>query len=252
MPGADDGNVDVPSGGGLASATGRSGLLLIGSSLMLLVGVLGIAAASGLYVRGGDSSLWFVGLILISLAGLAMTAAIFRGLGFRKRDMEAFGLPTGSVRAILAIAITVLLVIFGLPMISVSGPDVLGTAPVASASVDCAAVDAERQRYESHRLLAVVDTRDCKASIGAAAGGAGAASPRQKARIALYGSVLSTMPAEQREQGKQLLTAVLTLLTTIVGFYFGSQSALVIAKQMRPTPDVPLGNTGSGKLEGGA
>ncbi len=206
----------------LESATGRNALLLVGSSIMLLAGTAAIIYASGSY--SGDSALWFVGFILISLSGLSMTAAIFTALGYAGNASEAFGLPSGSIRAILAIAIMVLLLIFGLPLITWDkAPRALDRTAFEAVRVDCAAAAAEVTRYQVLHVLAVLDTAACGTPPA----------PGQKAIIHLHGNVRMTMPVEQREQAKQVITAIVTLLTTIIGFYFGSQNALSLVNAIR-------------------
>ena len=193
-------------------------LLLAGAAAMLVVGALVVIVASTYF--DGDSSLWFIGFILISLSALALTAAVFRGLGYRANESEAFGLPSGSIRAVIAIAIMVLLLIFGLPYVSSDpGTKVVNrTALDRDVLVSCERVESEVKRYEAVGLIPVLDARACQPQAPAGA----------TASIAIYGRSRQSDPLtrDRLETSRQLLTAIITLLTTIIGFYFGSQQAL--------------------------
>lgn len=192
--------------------------LLSGAAVMLIVGALLIIYASTFFKS--DSSIWFIAYILIALTALAMTAAVFRGLGFRANESEAFGLPAGSIRAVIAIAIMVLLLIFGLPYVSNDpGTKVVNrTALGGQVLVSCDRAEAEVKRYEAVGLIPVLDTRACQsgAPVGATAS------------ITIYGQSRQSAPVNQDKlvTSRQLVTAMITLLTTIIGFYFGSQQAL--------------------------
>lgn len=218
--------------------------LLVGAGAMLLVGVLILIVASNFY--RGDSALWFIGFVLISLAALAMTAAVFRGLGYVPSPGEAFGLPSGSIRAVLAIAIMILLLIFGLPLVSSDkAPLVLNRAAVRELKVSCAAVDAEVKRYETRGLFVLVNSKDCPNATDA----------RPLANLSIFAQYRAEMGSQQLEVSKQLLTAVITLLTTIIGFYFGSQNAISLVNAIGKNSDSkpkPGQSDPGGKGQGGA
>jgi hypothetical protein len=229
----------------LQNLISKNALLLVGSSIMLIAGTAAVIVASQSYTE--DSALWFIGFVLISLSGLSMTAAVFKALGYPPSG-EAFGLPSGSIRALLAISIMVLLLIFALPLTSWShAPLVLNARPLDVAIADCGDIKAELARYGQLHLVAVVDSKACVTPPVAGA----------KARISLYASSRQGMSHEQIDLSKQVLTAVITLLTTVIGFYFGSQNTLTLAKAIKeggtaPAPVTPVNPVAPDKPKDGA
>lgn len=186
-------------------------------------GLLAICAVLGLtllFPKGtGDSALWFVGLLVLTATALTLTAIVFGGLNLNDAN-EAFGLPSGSVRTLLAVGVMVLFAVFGLKFFgnadAHTGEARLADKPFEQIEVAPARLAEEVERYkQSQSVLPVV------VSPGRAASGA---DPGANARLNLY-LLKAGRPAEAIDAQKQLLTAIITLLTTVVGFYFGSKSA---------------------------
>lgn len=201
--------------------TSRNALLIMGSTLFMIISI-GTILAFALQSLA-DSALLFVGFLLISMAGLAFLAAVYNALGHDTRSGDAFGLPSGSVRALLAIAIMILFVVFGLPFIRLdSAPSRLSDEPFETVSVPCAAAAADVRRYRNDGIVAVPNYQSCGMEPNLAP-------------LKLYRQTREYSP-NQLEFGKQILTAVITLLTTIIGFYFGSQSAIAAATAARENP----------------
>lgn len=169
---------------------------------------------------GSGSALWFVGLLVLTATALTLTAIVFGGLKLSDAN-EAFGLPSGSVRTLLAVGVMVLFAVFGLKFFgdtdAQTGASRLGDKPFAERiEVAPAKLAEELARYkESQSVLPVV------VSPGRVASGTDAGA---NAVLNLY-VLKSGRPAEAVDAQKQLLTAIITLLTTVVGFYFGSKSA---------------------------
>jgi cell division protein FtsB len=188
-----------------------------------VVGLLAICAVLGFTLlfpaRTGDSALWFVGLLVLTATALTLTAIVFGGLNLNDAN-EAFGLPSGSVRTLLAVGVMVLFAVFGLKFFgsadTQAGESRLADKPFAQVEVAPARLADEVERYkQSQSVLPVV------VSPGRAASGADAGA---NAKLSLY-LLKAGRPAEAVDAQKQLLTAIITLLTTVVGFYFGSKSA---------------------------
>lgn len=184
--------------------------------LLAICAVLGITL---LFPKGtGDSALWFVGLLVLTATALTLTAIVFGGLKLNDAN-EAFGLPSGSVRTLLAVGVMVLFAVFGLKFFANTdgaGESRLGDKPFEQIEVAPARLAEEIERYkQSQSVLPVV------VSPGRPASGADAGA---NARLNLY-LLKPGRPAEAVDAQKQLLTAIITLLTTVVGFYFGSKSA---------------------------
>jgi len=154
---------------------------------------------------------WFVGLLVIFGAALSLIAVVFQWLGLAYRD-EAFGLPAGSVRSLLAIGVMVLFTVFGLVAVTVDESNFSSRVAdqaisSAVAPADPVALAAEVKRYERQGMAVVVE------SVGASG-----------ATLKLY-RVERAKPTETSDTQKQVLTSLMTLLTSIVSFYFGSRTS---------------------------
>lgn len=183
--------------------------VLVAIGLLTLVFGFTLALTLPAYV-GSANPFWFVGLLVILGGSLALMAVVFSWLGLASRD-EAFALPSGSVRTLLAVGVMVLFTVFGLASISVSDSSYMSRAsdqPMATAVAPAAsaALDAEIRRYERQGIVAVVETVD-----------------GPTATLKLH-RVERVKPAETSDMQKQLITALVTLLTSVVSFYFGSRT----------------------------
>ena len=178
--------------------------------LLLLVFGFTIALTLPAYVDRSNP-FWVVGMLVIFGAALSLVAVVFRWLGLASRD-EAFGLPSGSVRTLLAVGVMVLFAVFGLQAVSSNptglqsqlGAQDMGTAVAPAAS---AALQAEIKRLQEQSMAVVVEAIN-----------------GERATLRLY-RIDRARPPATVDMEKQLLTALITLLTSVVSFYFGSRSA---------------------------
>jgi hypothetical protein len=187
----------------------------------------------------------FIALLIIFLTALAASSALYTGLSMGSRD-EAFGLPSGSMRALLAIGIMILFVVFGLPMITPRQTEV--SAKEVSVPVEqlAATIRLNREQGFEVRILdpGVAGTASSAPSQPPAQKGAAGntaapapatapakAGPARPAKIEIVR--MTSASAGQTDLNKQMLTAIITLLTTVVGFYFGSRSATDGARRER-------------------
>jgi hypothetical protein len=185
--------------------------------MVLALAVLSVAAAKSPGTTG-TSSLWFVGLLVVFGAALTLIAVVYRWLGLANAG-EAFALPTGSIRTLLAIGIMVLFTVFGLNFFDSSSAAATQMHPSEKAFSAVEAlpqdVDNEVRRYEAKGFAVAVEARGTPATASA---------PAVMARLKLH-SVEVVRATDIIDMQKQMLTAVVTLLTTVIGFYFGSRSA---------------------------
>lgn len=215
--------------------------LMTGLSVMVLLGAAGFLAWQVFGPdRGANETLRFIALLIMFMVALAATASLFVSLRMGNPG-EAFGLPSGSIRALLALGIMMLFVVFGMPVISTSGDAVQPIdAQVAPAQL------ADTVRGYREQGFTVVITNPGTPTVPTTLTQTG--SPGQNATIKILGR-LPTQSAAQLDLTKQLLTAIITLLTTVIGFYFGSRSSTDAIREgavdpMRPgTPEA--GSPGS-------
>jgi hypothetical protein len=206
---------------------------VIGGVLVLLVGAIGLGIT--INFGRGPEAFQFISLLIIAMAGLATTAAVFTGLRLGTQD-EAFGLPNGSIRALLAIGIMVLFVVFALPVVDPSHkPEerVTDTPLIPNVEVPLASLAKETTRYKAEGLAVVI--LDYGKAAQTDANGA-VTVPEKPARISVYAKT-TVENREAAEASKQLITALVTLLTSIVSFYFGSKSVVDATRD----PSAPAG-----------
>jgi hypothetical protein len=176
--------------------------------------------------QAGGETFRFIALVIIFMAALTLSAAVFVGLKLGNAH-EAFGLPSGSVRALLAIGVMILFVVFGLPTVS---PDQSEPIMVRESVVPRSELAAALQLHREQGLrLRVLD-------YGSDAVPATATTPPQIARPARFETYgrLDLRSPEEVDFGKQILTAIITLLTSVISFYFGSRSATEAARETSP------------------
>ena len=183
----------------------------VGAGVVVLLGLAAGLAWGAASSPAGGETFRFISLVILFMAATTLAAAVFVGLGLQN-PAEAFGLPLGSMRAMLAIGIMILFVVFGLPMVSPDGAQPLPPR-IVTVPFDRLATEVAFHREQGLQVRVVDYGRPAVAPA-----------PPTDARIEIFGRLDARTPAEI-DFGKQMLTAIVTLLTTVVGFYFGSRSA---------------------------
>ena len=192
---------------GTESQQAKTGILVAIGLLLLVFGFALVLALETVVLR--SNPVWFIGLLVIFAAALALIAIVFRWLGLHAPG-EAFGLPSGSIRTLLAVGVMVLFAVFGLAAISTDEGSLRPVdEPMEATGIvvgDAAAVKAEIKRYRVLNVVAV--------PVSSSASGA---------ELQLY-RMESFRSQEATDLQKQIITALVTLLTSVVSFYFGSRS----------------------------
>ena len=136
----------------------------------------------------------------------------------------ALGLPDGSVRAFLTIGLLTLVAVFGTFLYFESGKS--GYALVRSNVPVVTAEQLEQLRKEVGDRFVVI--------------------PRFKETGIVEADVVAATPDTSRSDiAKQLLTMITTVLTTVIGFYFGTGSAISAAGASKGTGVPPSGAPGA-------
>lgn len=203
----------------------RAGFVGIGILLLLLL-------SGGVMLKWGQAgyneAFRFISLLVLFMAALAITAAIFSGLQLGDRG-EAFGLPSGSVRALLAVGILILFVVFGLPLTSPTPSDntnAIEQKPLALVEVPYDKLSEATSSYIAQKFSVIVEDYGAPSTVSPGATG----SVTHPAKIRL---LPPDRFSERLEVSKQLVTAIMTLMTSIISFYFGSRS---VTDAIKPDP----------------
>jgi hypothetical protein len=195
--------------------------------------LLAVAAAALLWFGTQSSTnagnpLWFIGLLVLFGAALTVIAMVFKWMNLTHPE-EAFALPPGSIRTLLAVGIMVLFAVIGISQVGRLAPEnvIADTLIEAAVMVPSDKVDDEIERYRKAGLLAFAVNRG------------NATTP---ATLKLYRSS-QQRPTDIIETQKQMVTTIVTLLTTVIGFYFGSRSAesaldKAVKAPTEPSPDI--------------
>ncbi|MEO6276290.1 hypothetical protein [Roseateles sp.] len=181
-----------------------TGITVAAGLLLLVFGFSAVLSLSSHTER--SNPIWFIGMLIIFASSLALIAVVFRWLGLAA-PAEAFGLPAGSIRTLLAAGVMVLFAVFGLQTLSVNAglaEKSLGNAAFVGTAAE---LQAEVERYRQLGLAAVVESID-----------------NGSAKLKLY-RITPPKPLETIDMEKQIITALVTLVTSVVSFYFGSRTA---------------------------
>jgi len=183
-----------------------TGLMVAAGLLVLVFGFSALLSLSPADHLQRSNPIWFIGMLIIFASSLALIAVVFRWLGLAA-PAEAFGLPAGSIRTLLAAGVMVLFAVFGLQTLAVKAG--LAEKPLGDASFTgtAAELQAEVERYRKIGLAAIVERID-----------------QGNAKLRLY-RIEPPKPQETVDMEKQIITALVTLVTSVVSFYFGSRTA---------------------------
>src|SRR5262249_38490144 len=112
-------------GGAMPKATSRvdadqrrTGLTVAAGLLLLVFGIAAALACPAFHLER-NNPFWVIGMLVIFAAALSLITIVFSWLGLGAPS-EAFGLPPGSIRTLLAVGVMVLFAVFGLAAVSLS------------------------------------------------------------------------------------------------------------------------------------
>lgn len=219
-------------GAAVARLTGSGGLgvglvLVAGPSFMLFAGARQI------------HEIPLVGLPLLAIFGImilfgsvALVALLFQSLGLTNAS-QPLGLPEGSIRAVIALALVVLFAIIAIMLFRTTAEPMR----VEGLTADQLAELVSGKTGE--RIVGSVELGCAPPSAGAASAAA-VVSPRmrceqQDRRFAVM--LRAGVPTETADLAKQLLMLVGTLMTSITSYYFAARSVQAAAgAQATPPP----------------
>jgi hypothetical protein len=153
----------------------------------------------------------FASVAILILVGLGAFIGIMNILSVSAHLMkiidpkQPFGLPEGSVRAILTIAFIVLVGVLASFLLTNSGERTAYGDEIVMEGVAAKDVDATVQRLSVEGLVSVARTADANAPVTVKFW------PKQDYRLA-------------DDVSKQILTMLSTILAAMIGFYFGAQT----------------------------
>ena len=187
--------------------------IMIGATALLLFAFIGYVLHSILQLPKLESDSFPV-LALLVLVGLGAFIGIMNFLSFSAQWIgitdarQPFGLPEGTVRAILTIAFIVLVGVLASFLLTQSGARVVfNKQPITIESLGTTEAQALQQKLSAEALV-VLD------SISVAAG----APPRSKVLIYTRNDYRLA-----DDVAKQILTILSTILAAMIGFYFGAR-----------------------------
>lgn len=205
-----------------------------GAGLVLVV----VPSAALYYGAGRFSEHPTVGLSLLAIFGImilfgsmALTASLFSTLGLHDRH-EALGLPSGSVRAAIALSLVVLFATIAIMLFqSLARPDGKVQRLEGLSEEDKTLV----LKQPGARVIGVRKVACSPAGAAPAATPAATSAAAANATAACFDvDLLATPGPEAVDVAKQLLTLIGTLMTSVTSFYFASRAAEASAKANNP------------------
>lgn len=189
-------------------------MLDISKWLMAIITVLfAVAIYAGTF--GGERAQFAAAVIFLFVGVISLAAMLlFIGVTLKGNQLSdhpfAFGLPNGSVRAFLAVLLVGLVGVFGTFVFFGVGAD---------RSID----------YRTHVLPAPVERAVLQGSLGPDFRVMGVQpereDPQTKAKVQDVTIGFIATQTGKLDIAKQLVTIVATVLTTVIGFYFGSRAS---------------------------
>ena len=231
---------DGPGGAISPGAAGWFGAGLIGLALICFLIVNILTPVNSL----GSAALAGTAVLAIGLVALIVLA---RAVGIVE-PAAALGLPHGSIRALLALGLAIVFV-------SVASWTLGGLFPpidpmghqISEKRMARAEVEAFRKLYSgSEYIIGETDVKPA-ASAKADAGPADGKPAADAAPADVVVTVYLKRPAQDPavlDLAKQILTISATVLVTVVGFYFGSNSSAEAARTLKATLAEMQGGTG--------
>jgi hypothetical protein len=195
---------------------------LVGVGLVLLAAFAALALLYGWIASQQSGPAAELGTIVLLLAGLAVvTLLLYLGsLVLRALDLsapnEAMGMPSGSIRALIAVSLILLFAIVGFVVFRSASDGHAGSSHGISQS------QIDKLRLDGSTIVSQ--------SLIAPAPGQPAPSPGAE----LYDvQTVSGLSPDAHDFGLQLLSTTITLVVAVAGFYFGAQTVNQAGRETR-------------------
>jgi hypothetical protein len=201
---------------------------------LTVVALIGLVAFFSVAGSGATDSLGFAALAGVGILSVSLIALIVlsRALGL-STPSAALGLPPGSIRALLALGLAIVFV--AVASWTLGGLfDPVGPL-VTQVTVPEKTKDAYIQRYPASDYI-IGETQ-----VGAAPGNAAGSDGSGLVTLKIY--LKRRIDSTVFDLAKQILTISATVLVTIIGFYFGSNSAADAARTVKDTLAAAQSNT---------
>lgn len=171
--------------------------------------------------------------IMILFGSLALVALLFQSLGLTNAS-QPLGLPEGSIRAVIALALVVLFAIIAI-MLFRTTVEPLRIDGLTGAQLAELASGKTGERIVGSVELGCARHTPNAAAVASAAATASAPCGAEDRRFAVMLRV--DLPSETTDLAKQLLMLVGTLMTSITSYYFAARSVqAATAAQNAPPP----------------
>ena len=173
--------------------------------------------------------------IMILLGAFALMTSLFSGLGLASRT-EALGLPAGSIRAAIALALIVLFALISVMLFQ----SLSSTRTLDDVS------QADKDKFLADPLMHIssatpVPCPPAKPAAAAPASATSTAAPAASAAECVgyrYKLQFEAAPSAMAvDIAKQLLTLIGTLMTSVVSFYFAAKASESALKAATQTPE---------------
>jgi uncharacterized protein YxeA len=216
-------------------------LVLLGVCILTMVSLFFIGKSVGDEIRMG---ILVVGSIATLMNVLYLVAAGFSEIQLTDAK-QALGLPEGSIRAMIALILIMVFIIFGIYLfrsVSAGKPTFVEFVPVENK------IDYEKHKEKNFRVQPINKTVKEKVKDAQGKDTAEEKDAEKLVGHAIY--EVTEVGADARGLAQQLVTTIGTLVVAVAGFYFGSSTIRGLRKDTTVVPTIRKIDPTAGKQEG--